>query len=79
MMTEYLLFDGTSVDGRGHASYTGRTTNPVKALNHYQRCMNPYSTGYVIILTDTKFSIASENDLDKEVLLRSNFEHSKED
>lgn len=53
--TWYLLYDGDSVDGMGHAKYAGRTCIFVDALSHYLKCKNnPYSTGYVEIVTDYK-------------------------
>jgi hypothetical protein len=56
-MTEtwYCLYAGESVDGRGDAKYVGRTTDENEAKVHYYECKNnPYSTGYVMIYTDTK-------------------------
>ena len=55
-MTEtlYLLFDGTSEDGRGDGTYCGRTTDKSVARKHYDECeSNPYSVGKVIAVTDT--------------------------
>ena len=55
-MTEtlYLLFDGTSEDGRGDGTYCGRTTDKSVARKHYDECKsNPYSVGKVIVVTDT--------------------------
>lgn len=60
--TWYLLFDGTSVDGRGEGRYIGRTTDPEKAKRHYQKCSeNPYSVGHVAIVTDTTMERAWQN------------------
>jgi hypothetical protein len=56
-MTEtwYLLFAGTTADGRGDANYTGRTTDKSIAKKHWDECKsNPYSVGKVIVVTDTK-------------------------
>ena len=51
--TWFLLFDGSSADGCGPAKYLGRTTDKSEALEHYKKCeANPYSTGYVTIVTD---------------------------
>ena len=51
--TWYLLFDGTSIDGMGPASYHGRTTDPTKAYLHKKNCdNNPYSVGYVVVVTE---------------------------
>ena len=55
METWYLLYDGDSVDGRGGARYVGRTTDRKQAEAHYHKCAkNPYSTGYVLIITDKR-------------------------
>jgi len=49
--TLFLLYSGTSEDGRGSANYSGRTTDKAKAKKHYDKCSsNPYSTGYVLII-----------------------------
>lgn len=49
----YLLFDGTSVDGRGPATYCGRTTDQTIARFHKKNCDNDfYSVGYVVVVTD---------------------------
>jgi hypothetical protein len=59
MKTWYLLFDGSSVDGRGEGTYVGRTTDREAARKHYVRCAkDPYSTGRVDIVTDTKLESA---------------------
>lgn len=51
--TWYLLFDGDSVDGLGPSEYAGRTCNVVDAARHYIKISeNPYSTGYVKVITD---------------------------
>lgn len=53
--TWYCIFDGESVDGMGDANYVGRTTSEEEAKEHYYKYKtNPYSTGYVMIYTDTK-------------------------
>lgn len=55
----FILYDGSSSDGQGYPRYCGRTTNPKKALNHFKKCKsNPYSTGRVLIFTDTEERIA---------------------
>ena len=54
-MTEtwYLLYGGDSVDGRGPGEYEGRTCNVFAAAKHYVKITdNPYSTGYVKVITD---------------------------
>lgn len=50
----FLLFGGSSVDGRGQGAYVGRATDVTIARQHYMRVQHdPYSTGYVMIVTDT--------------------------
>jgi hypothetical protein len=60
----YLLYDGQSTDGRGHAKYLTRTTDKQIAEMHYRKIIkNPYSNGYVVILTDkTEKIVSSLND-----------------
>jgi hypothetical protein len=49
----FVLYDGSSPDGRGQGQFCGRTTDPHKALEHFKECKsNPYSTGSVLIVTD---------------------------
>ena len=60
--TWYLLYDGNSADGRGTGSYMGRTLNQQEARKHYDKCMsNPYSTGKVVIVTDTTERLAGQD------------------
>ena len=57
-MTEtwYLLYGGSSGDGRGDGEYVGRTCNISVAARHYREISkNPYSTGYVTVITDEEF------------------------
>ena len=57
--TWYLLYTGTSTDGRGPGVYVGRTTSKLTAYHHYQtERANPYSTGGVQIVTDTSNTFA---------------------
>lgn len=63
MDAEYLLFDGTSTDGRGAPKYIGRTTDKKKAEKHYKSCQSPYSTGKIMVLTDDSFYQAIQSDL----------------
>lgn len=55
----FLLYDGSSPDGRGHPEFVGRTTDPKEAKAHWEKCQNPYSTGKVVIVTDEKQEQAS--------------------
>lgn len=49
----YLLYGGSSVDGSGPGKYIGRTTESDVAFKHAKECASdPYSTGYVIAVTD---------------------------
>lgn len=60
MKTWYLLYDGSSADGRGTPRYIGRTLDIGVAMDHYEKCeSSPYCTGKVIIITDTKEEMAS--------------------
>jgi hypothetical protein len=55
METWYLLYDGHSEDGSGQGHYAQRTTDKTVARKHYEKCKkNPYSTGKVVIVTDTQ-------------------------
>lgn len=54
-MTEtwYLLYSGSSDDGRGESEYVGRTRNASDAAKHFRKSIkNPYSIGYVAVITD---------------------------
>lgn len=54
----FLLEGGSSPDGRGPGRYEGRTTKVVDAVKHYKKVKkNPYSTGRVIVITDTKHTM----------------------
>jgi hypothetical protein len=58
--TWFLLFGGTSPDGRGQPVFVGRTTDKAKARKHYAKCRkNPHSIGSVWIVTDSTFTMAS--------------------
>lgn len=62
--TWFLLFDGESPDGRGSANYAGRTTDVKKAVWHFRKISgNPYSTGYVQIVTDNTYQRATEEQM----------------
>lgn len=53
--TWFLLYGGTSEDGAGPGVYVGRTTDPKVATNHNRNIKrDPYSTGYVLVVTDTQ-------------------------
>lgn len=50
----FILYDGTSPDGRGVARYAGRTTDPSIARKHFEKTQSdPHSVGYVLVVTDT--------------------------
>jgi hypothetical protein len=52
--TWYLMFDGSSPDGRGNAEFIGRTEDAEISWKHYAKCCDdPYSTGYVLRVTDS--------------------------
>lgn len=50
----YLLYSGSSADGRGHPSYVGRTIHESIAMEHWKTCTSPYSNGKVVIVDDNK-------------------------
>lgn len=51
----FLLYGGSSEDGLGPGIYIGRTTDEAVARKHAEECSkNPYSTGYVNVVTDDK-------------------------
>ncbi len=55
----FLLYDGTSVDGTGPGEYVGRTTDVNVAKKHWKKTTeSPYCTGKVVIVTDTKVTVA---------------------
>ena len=57
--TLYVLYDGSSCDGRGNPYYIGRTKDKKVAKAHFNKCKkNPYSIGEVRIMTDTTFHTA---------------------
>lgn len=50
----FLLYGGSSPDGRGAGRYIGRTTDVKVALKHWREIKkDPYSTGCVDIITNT--------------------------
>tara|TARA_R110000764_G_scaffold237197_1_gene333160 strand:+ start:304 stop:507 length:204 start_codon:yes stop_codon:yes gene_type:complete len=56
----YLLFEGTSEDGRGFPAFQKRTTSAQEAKAHYEKCDgNVYSNGKVMILKETSFEAVS--------------------
>lgn len=59
----YLLFDGSSEDGRGEPTYVGRTKHQALAYKHFKKVSkSPYSTGKVMIANDFKLWRAEEKD-----------------
>lgn len=59
----YLMYDGSSPDGRGGAKYFGRTTDREIAEEFYlSNKKNPYWTGYVDIVTYDKITRMSIRD-----------------
>ena len=62
METWFLLFAGSSPDGCGRPAFVGRTTIIAIAWKHYDNCRkDPYSTGYVQIITADKYTVADAN------------------
>lgn len=59
METWFLLYGGESPDGMGVAEYVGRTTDPATAEAFKEAIdSNPYSTGHVLIVTDSEERVA---------------------
>lgn len=53
--TWFLLYNGESEDGMGSGKYYARTTDKNIAKQHWGKIKNnPYSTGKVVAVTDTK-------------------------
>lgn len=61
----FLLYGGSSEDGRGNPVYKGRTTQPDVALAFFRKNIknNPYSTGNVTLVTDTQERQLTEENL----------------
>ncbi|ATW62742.1 hypothetical protein SCBWM1_gp58 [Synechococcus phage S-CBWM1] len=60
----FLLFSGTSVDGRGTGKYSSRTTEESVALSHLKNeCSSPYSTGSVHIVGDDSIYIVAGEEM----------------
>ena len=56
----YLLYSGSSEDGRGYPQYTGRTLSKEVAYKHYlEVSKSPYSFGRVIIISDDREELAN--------------------
>lgn len=61
---QFVMYFGSSEDGRGTPQYKGRTTDFSIALKHLQRIeKNPYTFGHVTVQSDTceEFYTSSEN------------------
>jgi hypothetical protein len=52
-VTWYLLYDGTSEDGRGTPSYVGRTVQHADAVRFITNRKSPYWAGHVLVVGDT--------------------------
>ena len=64
-MCWYLLFEGSSSDGRGEPKYTGRTSHKEIAKKHFEESeKSPYSTGKVMIANDAVFKQAFKKDFE---------------
>lgn len=60
-LTWYLLYGGTSTDGRGDPKFKGRTTDSKEALKFFKETRkSPYDIGRVIIITETTKKVASD-------------------
>lgn len=61
MSVVYLMFDGSSEDGRGQPNYVGKTNSKTTAKKHHNKCKNnPYSTGRVMVASDSAFVVATD-------------------
>ena len=56
MVIWYLLYNGTSTDGRGIPVYCGRTTSEDEARRYLETTKTPYSFGKVDVVTDTSIT-----------------------
>ena len=57
--TWFLLFGGSSPDGRGDPEYVGRTLDADEARKHFLACQkDPYSKGCVKIASDKSYTRA---------------------
>lgn len=58
----FLLYGGTSEDGRGYPKFERCTTDKTEAKRHFVRCKgNPYSVGHVDIVTQNCMVQASDD------------------
>lgn len=49
----FILYGGSSADGRGEGDFESRTADPKVAYDHWRTIKgDPYSTGCVQVLTD---------------------------
>lgn len=64
--TLFMLYEGSSPDGRGYAKLVGKTIHKAAALKHYDVVSsNPYSCGYVKIVTkDNREFCATRRDIE---------------
>ena len=54
--TWYLVFAGSSCDGRGEPDFNTRTTDRLEAIALYRKLVcSPYDFGHVIEVTDTAY------------------------
>lgn len=65
----FLMYGGSSEDGRGPGQYLGRTFHPCHALTFYRKHIkgNPYSTGYITAVFDGHTEHVDEDWLKREV------------
>lgn len=63
----FVLYGGTSPDGRGTGVYIGFTIDPEKALSYYREHIqdNSYSIGYVLVLEEeSKYIVRTDHDIE---------------
>ncbi len=62
--TIYLLYDGTSPDGRGIPEYVGKTTDKKKVVKHFNKIQDPHSIGRIEKLQgNDKFILTNLEDM----------------
>lgn len=53
----YLVFTGSSVDGRGIPEFRWRTTDKEEALKFFRTCVStPYDFGHIAEVTDKTYT-----------------------
>ena len=62
----YLLFDGNSPDGLGQPVFVGQTLDLRVAQKHHAKCLSdPYCTGNVMIINDSRMTQMTTRNLNE--------------